>query len=138
MPHKSREVRLAYYKKWYMDNKEYVSLYCKKYQKLNRKKLTKYSASYRIKNPWLVSYTTAEQRCNNKNHHAYKYYGGRGIKFLLTKEEIKYLYERDFACLMKWPTIDRINNDGNYELSNCRFIEMGENSRRAHKGIKRK
>lgn len=29
---------------------------------------------------------------------------------------------------MKQPTIDRENNDGNYCLENCRFIEKSENS----------
>ena len=31
---------------------------------------------------------------------------------------------------MKRPSIDRINNDGHYELSNCRFIEASENIKR--------
>lgn len=31
---------------------------------------------------------------------------------------------------MKRPSIDRIDNDGNYEISNCQFIEFVENRRK--------
>ena len=130
MPYKDRLERLAYHRKYYKVNRKKMLADCKIYQSENKLKLKIYTRRYRIRQPWLTSYMSAEQRCNNKKHHAYHRYGGRGIKFMLTKEQVKYLYERDFACMMKWATIDRINNDGNYELQNCRFIEMSDNSKR--------
>jgi len=82
----------------------------------------------KIKTPWLKHYYALRSRCNNKNNIGYKNYGGRGIRPLITKNEIKSLWFRDKAYLMSSPTIDRIDNDGNYKLSNCRFIEKGQNS----------
>lgn len=78
-------------------------------------------------NPWLRSYYSLKQRCNDKNHNRYKYYGERGIKSLITKDEIKSLWFRDEAWKLKRPSIDRKDNDGNYEYSNCRFIELSKN-----------
>jgi len=80
--------------------------------------------------PWLQNYEDAKYRCNNKNHPKYYRYGGRGIKFLLTKYQIEFLWNKDKAYEMKKPSIDRKDNDGNYELSNCRFIELSENSKK--------
>lgn len=130
MPFKSREKHLEYMRAWYLKNRDAQLAYGKNYQSKNKKKLKLYTRKYREERPWLVSYMSAEQRCNNKNNHNYKRYGGCGILFKLTKTEVAQLWERDKARLMKWPTIDRINNDGNYEFGNCRFIEMSENARR--------
>ena len=47
----------------------------------------------------------------------------------MTKDDFKFIWFRDKAHGMKQPSIDRIDNDGNYELSNCRFIEHRENAR---------
>ena len=94
------------------------------YMKLWHKKENK-------KYPWKNSYEQAKGRCLNPSNHKYPRYGGRGIKFKLTKNKINKLWFRDKAWLLKHPTIDRIDNDGNYTFDNCRFIENVENVRRS-------
>jgi len=69
-------------------------------------------------------------RCNNKKAQNYKYYGGRGIKGLLSRTDFIMLWFRDKAYEMYKPSIDRIDNDGNYEYNNCQFIEMSENTKK--------
>ena len=63
-------------------------------------------------------------RCNNKDNKSYKNYGARGIS--ICNE-----WGNDFMAFYNWSiangykdglTIDRIENDGNYEPSNCRFV----------------
>lgn len=84
--------------------------------------------------PWINTWYGINTRCTNKNATGYKYYGGSGIKNLLTKPQIKKLWYRDRAYRLKQPCMDRINPKGNYELNNCRYIERIENSKR----VKRK
>jgi len=67
-------------------------------------------------------------RCTNPNASRYEYYGGRGIKNRITIEELRQLWERDNAAAMERPSIDRYpDDDGDYELTNCRFIELRDN-----------
>lgn len=80
--------------------------------------------------PWYRTYKDAKQRCLDKNHKNYKYYGKKGVKFFITLQEIKALWFRDKAYKMKVPSIDRIDTYGNYVLENCRFIELSENCKR--------
>jgi len=90
----------------------------------------KYRTKLKTTKPWYESYRGARYRCKNEAHEAYHRYGGRGIMFLLTEEEMNKLWIRDNAVKMEQPSIDRVDNDGNYEYENCRFIERGDNSRR--------
>jgi hypothetical protein len=73
-------------------------------------------------------------RCYNPNDIGYRYYGERGIS-------VCFLWRSNLLAFIKWArsngwkrglVIDRINNDGNYEPTNCRFVtpEVNSNNRR--------
>lgn len=88
--------------------------------------------------PWVISYRCAMARCRNKKLTGYKYYGGKGITFIMSRDDFKFLWFRDLAFLMNCPSIDRIDSNGNYELNNCRYIERNINSLQASKNRKKK
>ena len=72
-----------------------------------------------------------KERCYNKKHDSYKYYGGRGIKVCDRWKNNFLAFYKDMG---KRPfltaQIDRINNDGDYEPSNCRWLSGEENTRK--------
>lgn len=116
LSHRCKECRILYDKK----RQTHIQNYQKKY--------------FERMKPWNKTYRNIVQRCNNKNHNQFKDYGGRGIKNLITKEELKLLWFRDKAYEMNKPSIDRKDPDGNYIFENCRYIEMSENiARKRHK-----
>lgn len=94
----------------------------------DKKKKREDAKKIKKKEPWRRSYLSARIRCNSSKCLMYKRYGGRGIKFLMTRDDFKKLWFRDKAYKMGRPTIHRINNDGNYEVSNCKYVELSENS----------
>lgn len=66
-------------------------------------------------------------RCFNSNATGYKNYGGRGISVC---SRWRYSFEKFLEDMKKRPSIhlsiDRINNDGDYEPGNCRWTTRSE------------
>src|SRR3990170_197635 len=65
-----------------------------------------------------------KQRSMNRNYHHYKNYGGRGIT-ICPEWANDYTKFRDWALsngYVEGLQINRINNNGNYEPSNCNFV----------------
>jgi hypothetical protein len=71
--------------------------------------------------PTYTTYTAMKKRCYNSNDPAYHSYGGRGISVCdrWLEDFENFLY--DMGERPEGTSIDRINTDGNYELSNCRW-----------------
>jgi hypothetical protein len=76
------------------------------------------------------------RRCENYINRDYLNYGGRGIKVCIEWYRYKN-FERDMLPTYRPGLIlDRIDNDGDYERSNCRWVTPKESNRNKRNTIK--
>ena len=89
-------------------------------------------ADYRLYRIW----KGIRARCNNESQTSWAHYGGRGIKTCSEWDS--------FDAFERWAlqngyddslSIDRINNDGNYEPKNCRWATRKEQRRNTRQNL---
>ena len=79
--------------------------------------------------PEYVSWSSMIQRCTNSKRRGFRHYGGRGISIC---DQWRHSFETFLADMGPRPdgtSIDRIDVDGNYEPSNCRWATDAQQAR---------
>lgn len=82
-----------------------------------------------VRSPLYIVWSNIKARCLCKTNPGFRNYGGRGISICPE-------WKSDFSAFRNWAIvsgyvnglqIDRVNNNGNYEPSNCRWVTSRQN-----------
>ena len=71
-------------------------------------------------------------RCRNLNHKDFKYYGGRGIR-VCERWEVFENFLADMGPCPEGYSIERVDNNRNYEPSNCKWIPQEDQAKNMRK-----
>ena len=74
-----------------------------------------------------AAWTAMRERCRNPKAHNYRWYGGRGIRVCERWDSFEN-FLADMGERPKGHSIDRKENDGDYEPGNCRWATKSEQS----------
>ena len=88
--------------------------------------MTTLTKQLKTNHPLYETYRCMLRRCNNPMHIAYPNYGGRGISVCPEWEEDFWTFVDNVGERPEGHTLDRINNDGNYEPTNIRWSSPSE------------
>ena len=112
----SNNLRRGYTKSCGCSSKEWTNVNRIKHEFLN-------SPEYR-------AWSSAKNRCYNKNNPSYKNYGGRGIRMCdrWNKSFINFIEDMGFKPGAEY-SIERIDNDGDYSTENCKWVVIKDQVR---------
>jgi len=121
-------------------NRKRINEVKRKYRRQHLEKIIKQEKKYRqsLNGRLRSRFYNIKQRCNNSEHQSYKNYGGRGIKCLFKSANEFVDYVKSNLGIkninqINGLAIDRIDNDGNYEPGNIRFVTYSENLKNKRK-----
>jgi hypothetical protein len=90
------------------------------------------------KRPEYGAWASMRRRCANPSDNAYRYYGGRGITVCERWQKFENFYADMGPRPSPMHSIDRIDNDGNYEPGNCRWatrVQQIQNRRKSREAV---
>lgn len=105
-------------------------------REFHRNRLLKHGhSSYRKLSREYRAWSAAKRRCTDPTCHVFPRYGGRGIRMAPEWERDFLAFYRDMGPCPPGYTLDRINNDGNYEPGNCRWAPRAIQARNHSRNV---
>lgn len=128
-----RENRLAYMRRWHEAHRDESRVRAKEYYQAHKEEIKKRKPHYSI---WLGM----KRRCQNPNDSKFAAYGGRGIKVEPTWENSYEKFHADIEQHLgprphELFTLDRIDVDGDYVISNLRWADKKTQSHNQRRSI---